>query len=251
MKKSIYKITAFFLSIVVLTSLCSCVNIKELRRSQGYYLDENKKSILFNGKTYDRMEDWDDNINVFLPNEGSVSEKDKPILIASLTGNSLYYNEAEIIIRGFGNYYCLREEYDNMQSKISNLKLDNYCVRSWYGDGLFEDIEEEIIILDSEYQEALNDLFKTAKPIDAESFGYEIDEFVTIYKCDETKTFYEDFGRIMRNYDGQYYVETYGYSTENDEWVDAVLYRILPSQSGPFKRLIDSGNNENTHKYYY
>lgn len=249
MKKTLKILTSLTLSIVMLTSLCSCINIKELRRSQGYYTDETQKSILFNGKIYDLMEDWNDDIDVFLTEVGSVSEKGKPLLIANLTGDTLHYNDAEIIIQANYSNYCLREEYENMTQKIANMKLENYCVKSWCGDGFFEEVEEEIIILDDEYVEAINYILENVTPSDDEEVYFE--ESVTVSKCDDTKTFLEYFCTVGRTYESRYYIETYGYTTINDEYIEGKTYYILPSQAEPFKKLIDEGNNHATHKYYY
>ena len=52
MKKVLKILIALTLAVVMLASLCSCIDVKEMRHSQGYYTDETQKSVIFNGKTF-------------------------------------------------------------------------------------------------------------------------------------------------------------------------------------------------------
>lgn len=242
MKKVLKILIALTLAVVMLASLCSCIDVKEMRRSQGYYTDETQKSVVFNGKTYDLIEDWADNLDVFLPKDGSVSEKGKPLLIASLTGDDLQYNDSGIIISAGYRYYCLREEYQNMLLKLADIKFENYCIKSFGGDGIIEEVEEEVVILDEQFIEAIEEVLKNTTPSYDEFIYFE--DAAVVYKCDESKTFLEQICRVGYTYEGEYYIEVSGYNTRNDDEIDATKYYfILPSQVAPFKKLIDEGYN--------
>ena len=230
MKKIFKTLISFALITAMTTSLCSCVNIKEMRRSHGYYTDETRKTIIFNGKTYDRIEEWNDEIEVFLYEEGFVSEKEKPLLIANITGDTLRYNDAGIIIEADYNYYCLREEYENMQFKMKNMDFKNYCILNWYDSGLFLNIERKVIIIDDEYAEAINYVIENGI-LSKEEIEY-FEESAEIYLCDDTKTFRKYFcviGRFESNYYLSYYNEKTGEYKE---------YKIESPQVEILKKLI-------------
>lgn len=237
MKKTIKRIFALVLALALSLSLCSCIDIKKIKANHAYYADENGEKIVFCGKEYLLIENWPENLFAHLPETGTVAKKDVPVLLADAIGENLEFNEAKVIVAIYGQYYCLKDKYDEMMDTISNLKYDRYCITEFNSKGLF-DYSEEIRLLDSKTTQAIDDIFATVKPNPNEKY-YDIEDIdnLGINKCDKTMTFMLEDIFLSYDVNGNYYLERY---VENMDYetVFPEIYSIPEDKKQVFSKLL-------------
>ena len=136
MKKILKLSLALLLCAGLALSFCSCVDVDELRKNQGFWVDKEHTVISFRGAEYKLLPACEE-IYVVPSDEWYepvyITEKDVPVLLADARGMSVEIGKgAELLVCGIwesdtDKVYCRTDLYDQKVKAIESFKLEHYC----------------------------------------------------------------------------------------------------------------------------
>ncbi len=210
MKKLIKRGAALILFAVLCLSLCSCIDIKEMKASQAFYANNQQTEIIFGGKKYVQAQQWPEELIVDLPNYGRVTKEDVPVLLSDFTGDLMEYNEDKTIISCNGNNYFLEEKYYELSETVTNLEFDYYYIDS-YDYNTHEYVKQT---LSDETAAVMEDILNYTEPYFLNEGYWEFADCCQIYRCDKTKTFAIHEVVLCYTEGGVYFFLTNDFSSE-------------------------------------
>lgn len=228
MKAFLKRCFAVILAASLCLVLCSCIDVKDMRKTHGVYADEAKTEIIFNNTRYRLISQWPEDTEIMLWDMGTVAEKDVPILLASICGNYMEYNADKEILRvDYSIYYCRTDIYDEVINILEKQEF-NYLCYSFYNE---ETGSYDSELLSSEMSDAIKEIMSTQQP---KKDYPEVESYVSVYRCDKNMLFQNRYVDINRSYDDEYFL-----NIENDEW-ETIIYKIPDDKISMFKNFLDT-----------
>lgn len=199
MKKYFKILSLISLLIIISTLFSSCDALDEMRKNQAFWNNAEKTEIIYNNEIYKKMEISGkhllDNYDYNNYSEFKVTEKDVPVLLSGILGETLYLQkDNEIITVNYGDYYCILKSYDEIVSKILNAKPSETCV---YND--FEGSYE--LLSESDNEIVVEIITKEPQKIDYEDYRY----YGAGCRCDAEMYIEGEYIEFVKA-DGKYYI---------------------------------------------
>ena len=256
--KRFFRLTALAVACILLAlSLCSCRYIDEQREAQAFY-NEDKTEIEFDGAVYKQM-NIGSRYHPIMDVDGyyydrpsyRVTEKDVPVLLSSVYGNSLYVNDRKTTLEASATYnmfvdaydweptYFFREDiYDKVKQILVDGDMDHYYFDYYHyptnsDDDSYKHVTE---LLDDELTAAFNKAISVPRE---EKIGYQSlpsdTDILIINACDADM--------LIEYSDHQYYIIRDGadfYAWDgNTSFPDNCLAKIYDGSAELFKKLFN------------
>ena len=217
MKNVLRIISVVVLAVMISATLCSCIQLDDLKNERAVWTDDSKKIVEFRGNRYQKINLYGDAVIKNPTYNSALTEADVPILLAYSEGKTFYYDtdvEIPIILvaeKAYGvEYYCLESEYDRISSIDESLTYDSMYIeyQTEYIDydmvGYNHDYKSIYEIISEEYQDAINRTLESAE----ESVMIDDNEGsnLSVTRCDSEMLLTNHDMIEVRCVDNEYYV---------------------------------------------
>lgn len=208
--KNTKRIFASLLLVLLLFSLCGCVDIDEMRDKHAVFADDTMETVIYKKKEYkllpvkDNM-GWNADYNMPV----YITQKDVPVLLASAIGESFYISKNEIFIIDDYNQsraYCRSDMFETASKQMDNPQFVDIYDYEYYD---YEKDDYFTYELTEQQYTALKAAFENGTPTDM-SNPYEYWEYyVDIYQYTENKLITISKYHLGIGQDGNCYVTDY------------------------------------------
>ncbi len=231
MKKTLKRISALFLVIVLIMSLCGCT-MKDMKQTQAFWgengevLWQGEKYLKFT-ETYNGFEPLTDYVEMTF-----VTKSDVPLLLQHFFGDSMYISTDKNFLIGDEYIYCKDSEFDKMKKKLEKGgDLTSFCYQ-YYND----EYETEYFRFYQNQVDLINKIFDDVKPIimdydDFDNKYYDYPYYTEVYKCSDDMMF--------REYSFDYYNQDDDYMFAIMDEEDYRVYEIPSEYVGDIKAIFE------------
>ncbi len=233
--KNLIKIASLVLCLILICmTLCSCMQLDEMKYNHAVFTKDDNSELLFRDNTYKRIDIKDSFIIRNESYDGTVSEPNVPILLASSFGTTICYSRTDetptILMIPYYDmfkqtayyndkgeeaiaFFCLESEYDRLKDISENAQFDHMYIEYYdYNEGadVFNGYYslEKTELIDKKYQDAIERTIKNKKAEKITSDNYDgVFETVQVTRCDKDIIIAKKDSQIeiMKN-DNDYYV---------------------------------------------
>ena len=221
MKKTLKRVSALVLIVLVCIGLCSCTYIDDLRERNAVYTDDSENELIFKGEKYKILPSGE-GIEPIMPNSvtGTLSHKEVPLLLADDFGSSMSFDEVRHVIRGSKSRWYAREDvYDNYKTALTDRELFRFCLigKTFYGT--------TVNALNDKIRSGISEALSKA-PLgeeETEKLMKQITNIASLYTCDKNELIYNSTDIwIVSDPQGNIYLErgnkySYAVPTESDD----------------------------------
>lgn len=242
MKKSLKRISALLLALVLCFALCSCKEIKEMRENQAFHGENGE--IIWGGQVYKPLETigLPEELELYTSGWGSVTEKDVPVLLSDMLGADMYYNHNKTVIEAGRVHYAREDVYDYVAGLIKYPTLNEYCVE--YEVGL--SYQTKFQLLRQRYINAIDEIIYGGNEISTDYKDYEeiaTNDYADIYKCDKKMVFQSLTYRVEERKNGDMVLGAYVTKDIYDYDVYYTEYRVPDDKKAIMKELLTLGED--------
>ncbi len=184
MKKIIKILFLVCILSLILTVLCSCSLIDELKEQRIDYIDVENQVLEYNGKQYKVLNTYDRAISFDESKRCYVAEKEIPLLLIQDFGRSAYYAEDKDLIQMGDTYYCTLDKYEHYADILKNGKLDCYRSYKYVVDEEKQQVFTESFVLDEKTTEVIKNAVVNVVGQQVTYFDYSNWEFLNLDSCD-------------------------------------------------------------------
>lgn len=212
--------TKGFIALIITLACCltlsGCVDVDELRKTHGIWVEEGENTILMDGKVYRRLM-FNDRLIIDVKYKtmeyGYVTDANVPVLLKEAYGEYFRISEDDVYLcmdvdnDGDNEYFCLEEKVEEITEKLEDTSImKNYYYKYTEKDKWVE----SRYVLSSEEVTAIADCITQGGNLRVIPFddGLTYDYYVRLYRCDDSEVFSEFVCGIMA-YENRYYVCQY------------------------------------------
>ena len=221
MKKTLKRVSALVLIVLVCIGLCSCTYIDDLREHTAVYTDDSENELIFKGEKYKILPSGE-GIEPIMSNsvKGTLSHKEVPLLLADNFGSSMYFDEVRHVIRcSKSRWYAREDVYDNYKTALTDRELSRFCLIGETFDGM------TVNVLNEKIRSGISEALSKA-PLgeeETEKLMKRITNLASLYTCDKNELIYNSTDIwIVSDPQGNIYLErdnkySYAVPTESDD----------------------------------
>lgn len=222
MKKTLKRVSALVLIVLVCIGLCSCTYIDDLREHSAVYTDDSENELIFKGEKYKILPSGE-GVEPIMPNSetGTLSHKEVPLLLADDFGSSMFFDEVRHVIRGSKSRWYAREDvYENYKTALTDRELSRFCLIGETFEGT------TVNVLNDKIRSGISEALSKA-PLgeeDAENLMKQIADIASLYTCDKNELIYRTTDIwIVSDSQGNMYLErgnkySYAIATKSDDY---------------------------------